>query len=100
MRARKWGGGRATAVRRKLQEIVDRGEAVCSKCGRAVTPPTPWDVDHRVNRDQAPGLTWEPSNWAIAHRACNRAAGARYGNRKRGISDRPKAIIPPPSRSW
>lgn len=100
MRARTWGGGRASKARAQLQPLIDRGEAICSKCGRAVTPGQAWDVDHRVNRDQAPGLTWEPSNWAIAHRSCNRAAGAVYGNRKRGIASRPPTILPKPSRQW
>lgn len=85
-------------ARAMLSPVVERGEAVCLKCGHAVLPGQQWDVDHLVPRDLAPQLTHEPANWAIAHRRCNRAAGARYGNRKRARaleSRRPKA-----SRSW
>ena len=100
MRAREWGGGRASKARAQLQITIDQGSAICSKCGRAVAPGQLWDVDHRVNRDQAPGLTYEPTNWAVAHRSCNRSAGAKYGNRKRGFVPRPIELPPPPSRPW
>lgn len=83
-------------ARALLQPIIDRGEAVCSKCGRGVAPGQLWDVDHLVAQDVSAELIHDPDNWAIAHRRCNRRAGARYGNAKRSASiPRPRA-----SRPW
>ena len=85
-------------ARARLQPIIDSGAATCSKCGQPVHPGQLWDVDHLIGRDIAPHLVDAPSNWAIAHRSCNRSAGAAYGNRKRGT--RPWPDPPPPSREW
>lgn len=86
-------------ARKRLADFVTAGVAVCSKCGQPVEPGQAWDVDHRIPQDVAPHLIDAPSNWAIAHRSCNRSAGAAYGNRKRAGTLGPKPI-PPPSRIW
>lgn len=84
-------------ARKLLGQQIALGVAVCSKCGQAVTPAQLWDVDHVIGQDVAPHLIDDPTNWAVAHRRCNRAAGAAYGNRKRNPYPRP---VPPPSREW
>lgn len=84
-------------ARKLLGQQITLGVAVCSKCGQAVTAGQLWDVDHVVGQDVAPHLIDDPTNWAVAHRRCNRAAGAAYGNRKRAPYPTP---IPPPSRPW
>jgi 5-methylcytosine-specific restriction endonuclease McrA len=87
-------------ARRLLQPTIDSGVAVCSKCGGIIHPGQLWDVDHIISRDRAPHLLARPDNWTTAHRSCNRSAGARYGNRKRGWTDRPTITPPAPSREW
>lgn len=84
-------------ARKRLGQLIAVGEAVCSRCGRPVTPGQLWDVDHLIGQDIAPHLIDDPTNWAVAHRRCNRAAGAAYGNRKRAPQRR---TPPPPSRAW
>lgn len=96
----KWTGRLVARARALLAEQVRAGTACCRKCGGAVTPGQLWDVDHIVPRDVAPHLTDDPTNWAVAHRYCNRRAGAVYGNRKRGHQPRPPQPPPTPSRDW
>jgi hypothetical protein len=60
--------------RRQWATVVARGEAVCVRCCRAIFPFQPWDLDHSDDRTETRGP---------AHRKCNRAAGARRGNKKR-----------------
>lgn len=52
--------------------IVNAGAASCTRCGHAVVPGQLWDLDHAEDRRTYLGP---------AHRYCNRAAGARKGNR-------------------
>jgi 5-methylcytosine-specific restriction endonuclease McrA len=74
---------------------VDAGTATCGKCGHAVVKGMAWDVGHIISQDIAPHMAHDPSNWRVEHRHCNRSAGARYGNRKRGIMRAPAS-----SREW
>ena len=76
-----WGGRRVQAAREWLATTLPRP---CSKCGATVWAWQRWELDHIRDRDTYPELTWEPSNWAAAHRRCNRAGGAHIANRKRG----------------
>ena len=75
-----WGGRRAQAARAWIASTLPRP---CSKCGQPVHPWHEWDLDHLRDRHRHPELTWQPSNWAAAHSACNRSAGAAAGNRAR-----------------
>ncbi|WP_236832161.1 hypothetical protein [Blastococcus sp. KM273128] len=61
-------------LRGKWRRVVARGEAVCVRCGLLIGPGAPWDLDHTDDRTGYLGP---------AHRACNRAAGARQGNQAR-----------------
>jgi len=76
--------------RARVAVLVDRGQALCSRCRRLIVPGTPWDLDHTDDRAGYRGA---------AHRYCNRAAGARLGNagksRRRAIVER---LVT--SRSW
>lgn len=70
-------------MRAKLNPIVAAGQAHCTETtcleeqdGRTrwIPPGTPWDVAHEDN-----GIDYK----GPAHRRCNRADGARRGNRMR-----------------
>jgi hypothetical protein len=63
-------------TRQHWAPIVAAGHATCWRCGRPITPGTPWDLGHN---DTDPTQYQGPE-----HTACNRAAGARRGNRLRG----------------
>lgn len=83
-------------ARARLAPSIAQGVAVCSKCGRPVVEGQAWDVDHLIGQDVAPDLVHDPDNWAVAHRRCNRSAGASYVNRKRAAA----VVRPRPSRLW
>jgi len=36
-----------------------------------------------IEVDRDPDVAYDPDGYAVEHAYCNRAAGARYGNRKR-----------------
>ena len=55
-------------MRAKYQTLVASGRAVCVRCDEPIAPDAPWDLDHSDDRRTYNGP---------AHRACNRAAGAR-----------------------
>jgi len=64
---------------------MDAGELfLCPFCGRAIHPGRPWDIDHRIPLDVDPRGLWDRANMRPAHARCNRAAGARLVNAKRG----------------
>lgn len=67
-------GANHQRTRKQWATIVERGEALCSRCGRAIQPGTAWDLDHTPDRSSYLGA---------AHRYCNRAAGARVTNQRR-----------------
>lgn len=86
----KWGGRKVTALRKQLEQTLP---VPCARCGRPVLPGMAWDIGHTINVDIAPELMWVHELHRIEHSRCNRAAGARYGNRKRGRRSR---RLPPP----
>lgn len=98
---REWARKGVYKARKKFGPRVAAGMCVCHLCGNLIAPDAPWDVDHIVPQDVAPHLALVETNWAPAHRRCNRKAGAEYGNAKRGghVYRRPERI-PPPSREW
>lgn len=64
------------AERRRWTPLVNAGQIRCARCGQPIIPGTPWDLGHNDTR-----TTWTGPE----HARCNRAAGARKGNRKRRI---------------
>ena len=91
------GYGRAHAqLRRQVKRVVDRGGAVCWRCGRWIRPGEAFDLghsDHRLAKHL--GLYEGPE-----HRSCSRSAGAwkRHGYAvppsipPRSTGPRPKAL--------
>lgn len=70
-------GAKHQAERRRWEPIVAAGRAVCCRpiClrpDRRIHPDEPWDLGHSDDRTRWTGPE---------HRGCNRAAGARKGNR-------------------
>jgi 5-methylcytosine-specific restriction endonuclease McrA len=57
---------------------------ICRRCGGLVTDEMAWTIGHIIEVDLAPHLMWDEDNHCIEHARCNFAAGAAYGNRKRG----------------
>ena len=53
--------------------VVTSGGASCSRCGEPVDPGSVWDLDHVEGSSEYRG---------VAHRYCNRAAGADLTNAK------------------
>ena len=67
-------GANHKRTRQAWTATVERGEAICSRCNGSIQPGEPWDLDHTPDRAAYMGP---------AHRACNRAAGARVANANR-----------------
>lgn len=61
-------------LRAQWAPIVASGAVPCTRCGLLIAPGAFWDLDHTDDRAGYAGC---------AHRSCNRAAGARKGNRMR-----------------
>ena len=57
--------------------VVASGGASCSRCGERVEPGEQWDLDHLEGSSEYRG---------VAHRYCNRAAGADLTNAKNAKS--------------
>jgi hypothetical protein len=77
-------GGTHQATRRQFKPDVDAGRARCAELvcvmqSRWIRPGSAWDLAH----DRTHGGYLGP-----AHRRCNRAEGARFGNRLRGLRRR------------
>src|SRR5262245_4219755 len=58
-------GPRHQLRRRNAARRVERGEAVCPRCGKPIVPGTPWDLGH----DDLNPEVEQPE-----HRSCNRGA--------------------------
>lgn len=85
-------------ARKRIQPLIDAGDAVCARCGHPIRPGQAWDVGHVLPLDTHGHLADDPANMRPEHRRCNRSAGARQGNRKRGRVRR--VVFPEPSREW
>jgi hypothetical protein len=88
--------GEHARLRRKWTPTVDAGQAHCTEtiCAyntRWIPPGTAWDLAH----DRANGGYRGP-----AHRKCNRAEGARWGNQVRGHRVRRVGQPPRQPRHW
>jgi hypothetical protein len=70
----------------------------------AVRKENPWalDVGHILEQDRDPRTRWAPCDTQPEHAYCNRQAGARYVNSKRGKSEsnRARAAYLRTSRQW
>lgn len=84
-----WGGRRAAEALERVRSLGRRRKTACVICGQPIdyslpgTHPDGCTVQHIKSRKHFPQLTWSPSNWAPAHRACNGSAGT--GEREQGI---------------
>ncbi len=90
-------GWHGTYVKRARAYLAMQLPAICPRCGRIITPQMQWDVGHIIDKDIAPELMHDPTNWRAEHSRCNRQAGAAYGNKKRRIRRR---YLLPTSRTW
>lgn len=66
-------------LRRQIAQVVALGAAVCARCGGAILPGDPWDLDHTDDRSGYHGP---------AHASCNRG--------KRAAGQKPNRT----SREW
>lgn len=86
-------GAAHQAERARWAPIVARGGVICWRCGEPIRPGQPWDLGHDDN-DRT--IYRGPE-----HRGHNRAAGARKGNKLRGLRRRRvKAMNLNTSRTW
>lgn len=94
-------GAQHQGKRAALAPTVDAGLAVCWRCGRPITPGTPWDLGH----DDTDRTVYRGPE----HRGpCNRAAGARKANARRRARRRlailtapePTLRQPPTAARW
>lgn len=69
-------------LRARWAPVVARGEVCCPFCGAPIERGQRWDLDHQVPVDIDPESILDESLIRPAHSRCNRAAGARYRNRK------------------
>ena len=67
-------GAAHKAERDRWRPVVAQGGCVCVRCGGPIHPSQDWDLDHLD----------DGSGSSPAHRACNRAAGARTRNAVHG----------------
>ena len=68
----------------------------CWRCGYWINTIDDLTIGHLIEVDVAPHLMWDDDNIRPEHRRCNFAAGAAYGNRKRGRG----RARPATSRVW
>jgi hypothetical protein len=70
--------------------------------GRRIRVENPWalDVGHIKEQDLDPRKMYAPNETRPEHARCNRAAGARYVNRKRGGRYVARYAILVTSRKW
>lgn len=66
-------GAEHQRLRAQWAPIVEAGEANCGRCGGAIDPDEPWELDHTDDRQDYNGP---------AHMDCNR--DARWGRSARG----------------
>lgn len=78
------------ALRKALGERVASGQERCARCGDAILPGEPWDLDHRDDGDGYLG----PS-----HAACNRATATAAAAASNGGTTR-RASAPPGPGHW
>ena len=82
-------------VRELLKPQVASGNSICPRCGQPITPRQHWDAGHAIDLAKNPNQQKRPPEELVRdglirpeHRKCNRAAGARAGNKARGKTKR------------
>lgn len=70
-----YAGTYRTTKRRWTERITADGGALCFRCGDWISPDEAWDLGHDDITDEVRGPE---------HAYCNRSAGARKGNARRG----------------
>lgn len=87
-----WSGRRAAAALRQVKARGRRLNLPCCLCGQPIdysipsTEESGCTVQHVRSRKHFPHLTWDPSNWAPAHRGCNSSDGAGENLREQGVT--------------
>lgn len=76
-----WEGRRAQQALEQVRRQHAPRRTPCVLCGQRIDYTRKGKADsltvqHIKSRRDFPNLTWEPSNWAPAHKTCNLAAGA------------------------
>lgn len=76
-----WEGRRAQDALEQVRQRHAPRHTPCVICRQAINykrkgKADSLSVQHLRSRRDFPHLTWEPSNWAPAHKSCNSSAGA------------------------
>ena len=93
MQIPKWEGRRAQQARARVKQVGANRNLPCCICNQPIdyklpsTDPDGCSVQHLKPRKTFPQLTWDPNNWAPAHLACNKSAGAKI-NAPLGVTSR------------
>lgn len=88
----KWGGRRAVAALNLVKTNGRRKRTPCCICRQSInyslpsTDPSGCTVQHIKSRKMFPALTWDPSNWAPAHKSCNESDGDGSTGEDTGVS--------------
>lgn len=76
-----WSGRRAADALERVRSLGRRRRTPCHICGQKIDYSLParhplgCTVQHKKSRKHFPNLTWDPGNWAPAHKECNLSAG-------------------------
>ncbi|WP_143738837.1 HNH endonuclease [Microbacterium sp. Yaish 1] len=88
----KWGGRRAVEALNRVKAEGRRHRSPCCICGQRINYDLPstdangCTVQHKKSRKLFPALTWDPSNWAPAHKSCNESEGSGESGEDAGVS--------------
>jgi 5-methylcytosine-specific restriction endonuclease McrA len=75
--------GNSAHIRDRARAKLRREAGPCWICGQPIDytlkspDPMSFELDHKKSKFVYPELAFEPSNWAPAHRTCNRAKSDR-----------------------
>ena len=87
-----WAGRRAQEALAQVKARGRRKRTPCCICQQSIdyslpsTDPDGCTVQHIKSRKLFPELTWAPSNWAPAHKACNQSAGTGEDPAPEGVT--------------
>jgi hypothetical protein len=76
-----WSGRRAQAALAAVKANGAANRTPCVLCGKPINytlvdpHPMSCTVQHTLSRKHHPERTWDPTNWAPAHKVCNQQAG-------------------------
>lgn len=87
-----WGGRRAQEALDAVRKRGRRGRTPCVICRQPIDyslsgkDPDGCTVQHVKSRKLFPALTWDPKNWAPAHRSCNLSVGTGERDESPGVT--------------